>query len=200
MKAPFLAFAATAAVVAIGTPSGATYMSSSFADTVDHVEQHDRTGGIQSLLAPGTKVPKIGPDAAALDYVRWARSSLDRGQDAEAELSLEWGQVRRRIDEEESAIAKGDPVPTYDAWCMRSMCKALRSIGFGDAATGRSYLVKALREFASEGHPNAEYSDPLEGGTASTTDVGARVTSTAYSELVPAVIGGPEARQTERHD
>ena len=164
-------------------PVRADEHGSDVAIAMRRVEAQDTAGGIQSLLAPGTPVPKIGPNGNVLDYVRWAKSSLDRGQNAEAELSLEWGQVRRRVDEQENAFAMGQIAPTYDARCTRSMCKAMRSIGFGNAAAGRQYLNAALAEFAQEDRPYADYADPVEGGAASTMDTEIRKGSASLAQL-----------------
>ena len=104
----------------------------------------DQRGGIQALLGPGATVPEIGPFASELQYTRWALAMLDVGRDAEAERSLEWAQVRRRVDVEEAAYAAGEPPPPYDSLCERAMCKALRGIGRGDRAIGYTQVRLAI--------------------------------------------------------
>jgi hypothetical protein len=111
----------------------------------------DRAAGVRALLAPGTKVPGIGPDGTELDYARWAKSSLERGQTAEAELSLEWGQVRRRVDEEEDALAAGKPPPPYDKGCERMLCQAMLNIGKGNSAAGMQYINTAIVDITKRG-------------------------------------------------
>lgn len=111
-----------------------------------NIKRTDEQGGVQRLLAPGTKVPKVGPNATELEYAKWAKNSLDRGQDAEAELSLEWGQARRRVDEVEEALAANKPPPPYDSLCQRMLCKAMQAIGKGDRSSGGRYLDTAISD------------------------------------------------------
>jgi hypothetical protein len=111
----------------------------------------DKAAGVRALLAPGTKVPGIGPNGTELEYARWAKSSLERGKDAEAELSLEWGQVRRRVDEEEDALAAGKPPPPYDSKCDRMLCKAMLSIGKGNSSEGMTYIKTAIDDMEKRG-------------------------------------------------
>ena len=111
-----------------------------------HMLEADVKGGVRELLAPGTAVPKIGPDATEIEYLKWAKNSLDRGQTAEAELSLEWGQVRRRVDEEELALQRNQPPPPYDKLCVRMMCQAMKSIGLGKTSEGRADIDTAIAD------------------------------------------------------
>ncbi len=103
----------------------------------------DKANGIRKLLPPNAPMPKVGPDASVLDYVEWAGSSLSRGQTAEAELSLQWGELRSRIDEEEAAYEAGQPPPAFDNLCLRAMCQAMRAIGKGEYETGMSFIAAA---------------------------------------------------------
>jgi hypothetical protein len=120
--------------------------------TAQHnMTEADKAAGVRALLAPGTKVPKIGATATELEYARWAKSSLERGQDAEAELSLEWGQVRRRVDEEEEALEAGKPPPPYDSRCTRMLCKAMLAIGKGNSSEGMTYVKTAIDDMEKRG-------------------------------------------------
>jgi hypothetical protein len=95
---------------------------------------------------PGTAVPKIGAAGTELEYLRWAQNSLGRGQKAEAELSLEWGQARDRVHEEELAYRNHLPPPPYDKLCERMMCMAMRSIGFGHPSDASGYIGHAIQD------------------------------------------------------
>ena len=106
----------------------------------------DRASGIQGLLSPGSPVPRIGPRATEMDYVGWAKTELSQGQDAEAELSLEWAQLRSRLDEDEAAYRANNPPPPYDSLCRRSLCKALQAIGRGQFNDGKSFINAAIDE------------------------------------------------------
>jgi hypothetical protein len=120
--------------------------------TAQHnMTEADKAAGVRALLAPGTKVPAIGPTATELEYARWAKSSLERGQAAEAELSLEWGQVRRRVDEEEDALEAHKPPPPYDSKCDRMLCKAMLSIGKGNNSEGMTYIKTAIDDMEKRG-------------------------------------------------
>jgi hypothetical protein len=120
--------------------------------TAQHnMNEADKVAGVRALLAPGTKVPAIGPAGTELDYARWAKSSLERGQAAEAELSLEWGQVRRRVDEEEDALEANKPPPPYDSTCTRMLCKAMLSICKGDNSSGMTYIKTAIDDLEKRG-------------------------------------------------
>lgn len=127
----------------IAPASGADFAANArFAQS--SMQKADTTDGIRQLLPPGSPVPKIGPHATQLEYIQWAKNSLSRGQNAEAELSLEWAQLRSRVDENESAFAAGAlPLP-YDNLCERALCKALRSIGRGDASSGMIAINDAI--------------------------------------------------------
>ena len=120
--------------------------------TAQHnMTEADKVAGVRALLAPGTKVPGIGPAGTELEYARWAKSSLERGQAAEAELSLEWGQVRRRVDEEEDALEAHKPPPPYDSSCSRMLCKAMLSIGKGNNSEGMTYIKTAIDDMEKRG-------------------------------------------------
>ncbi len=110
------------------------------------MQKADHADGIRRLLPPNSPVPKVGPHATELEYARWARSSLSRGQDAEAELSLEWGQLRNRVDEELAAYEAGLPPPPYDNLCERSMCQGLRAIGRGRESEAMAFIDRSISE------------------------------------------------------
>ena len=116
-----------------------------------HMLEADVKGGVRGLLAPGTAVPKIGPDGTELTYLKWAKNSLDRSQNAEAELSLEWGQVRRRVDEEELALKNNQPPPPYDSLCVRMLCLALKNIGLGKTSVANGYIDTAIGDLTERG-------------------------------------------------
>ena len=116
-----------------------------------HMLEADVKGGVQGLLAPGTAVPKIGPNGTEMDYLKWAKNSLDRRQTAEAELSLEWGQVRRRVDEEELALQNNQPPPPYDSLCVRMLCQALKSIGLGRTSEASADIDTAIADLSKRG-------------------------------------------------
>ena len=116
-----------------------------------HMMEADIKDGVRGLLAPGTAVPKIGPNGSELQYLEWAKNSLQRGQTAEAELSLEWGQVRRRVNEEEVALTSNSPPPPYDQFCERMICKALRSIGVGHSTEAMGYIDTAIADVNKRG-------------------------------------------------
>jgi hypothetical protein len=133
---------ASAAMAQTADPGGMTLAQR-------RVLEADIAGGPRYLLAPGTRVPKIGGDATALAYTKWAKDSLGRGQTAEAELSLEWAQVRRRIDEESEALQANKIPPVYDAACERMLCKAMQNIGRGGKTSDTlKYLNTAIDDMS----------------------------------------------------
>ena len=106
------------------------------------MQEASRGGGLGSLLPPGSAVPRIGPNATQLDFARWAKNALSQGQNAEAELSLEWAQLRGRVDREEAALQAGEPPPADDDSCRLPVCQAMRAIGMGRTSEGMA-LIKA---------------------------------------------------------
>ncbi len=143
--------AMTASPPVIADPARGVSFTAGVVTAQHNMSEADKAAGVRSLLAPGTKVPKIGPTATELEYARWAKSSLERGQDAEAELSLEWGQVRRRVDEEEDALEAGKPPPPYDSHCTRNLCKAMLAIGKGNSSEGMTYIKTAIDDMEKRG-------------------------------------------------
>ena len=122
---------------------------SSVTDGQRNMERADDQGGVQALLGPGMGVPRIGPKASVLDYVRWADTALGAGNAAEAELSLEWAQARNRVDEVEAAYELGSAPQPYDDVCQRSLCQALQAIGRGDRLGGRQNVRLAIKELTA---------------------------------------------------
>ena len=130
---------------AVGTPVLAADYASDIRAAEHGAQAADAGAGIQQLLLPGSPVPKIGARATELDYVRWAENASSRGQNAEAELSLDWAVLRRRVDLIEAAYAAGDPPPPDDDLCAKPLCQALHAIGSGDAAAGLGFIREARR-------------------------------------------------------
>jgi hypothetical protein len=106
----------------------------------------DDRGGLKMLLTPGAKIPEIGPDASALEYVRQAKSSLELGRTGEAELALEWAQARSRVDEEKLALSVHESPPPYDSACKRTLCQAMLSLGHNDKAAASTLIDTTIDE------------------------------------------------------
>ena len=145
MQFPSCCLVSALILPSLGSPVLAADYSSDIRAAEHGAQAADAGAGIQQLLLPGSPMPKIGAKATQLDYVRWAENSLSRGQDAEAEVSLDWAVLRRRVDLIEAAYAAGDPPPPDDDLCAKPLCQALHAIGSGDAAAGLGFIRDARR-------------------------------------------------------
>ena len=99
-----------------------------------------------SCFRPVPRSPRSDPTQTNSNYIRWAQNSLSRGQDAEAELSLEWAQLRSRVDEEQAAYRVDTPPPAYDKFCERALCRGLRAIGRGQTSEGMHCIDVAIAD------------------------------------------------------
>ena len=126
---------------------GAGYLSG-VTDAEHGAAVAERAGGIQQLLLPGSRVPKIGTSDTEAEYVRWAETALSRGQDAEAEVSLEWAVLRHRVNAMEAALEAGRPPPADDDFCVKPLCQALHAIGDGNIVAGMDAIHAARHDLA----------------------------------------------------